>query len=83
MTNIFIIIFIIFFIALLLHAVIINNKCNNFVEGFDDDDSDLTIKDRFKKLQERVNMLQNKIESAEKSNDDNNKQIINIKKANK
>ena len=83
MNNIFISIFIILFIVLLLHAVMLKTRCNNLVEGFEEDDENLNIKERFKKLQNRVNELQNRIESAEKSNNDNKEQIIKIKKANK
>jgi uncharacterized protein YlxW (UPF0749 family) len=83
MNNIFISIFIILFIILLLHAVIIKTRRKNLIEGFEDDDEDLSIKDRFKKLQNRMNQLQNRIESAEKSNNDNKDDIFKIKKANK
>jgi uncharacterized protein YlxW (UPF0749 family) len=83
MNNIFISIFIILFIILLLHGVIIKTTRNNLIEGFEDDDENLSIKDRFKKLQNRVNQLQNKIESAEKSNNDNKDEIFKIKKENK
>lgn len=83
MNNIFISIFIILFIVLLLHGVIIKIRRNNLIEGFEDDDEDLSIKDRFKKLQNRVNQLQNNIESAEKSNNNNKDEIFKIKKENK
>jgi uncharacterized protein YlxW (UPF0749 family) len=53
------------------------------IEGMEGDDTDLSIKERFKKLQERVKNLQNQIESAEKSNQDNADQIVKIKKVNK
>ena len=82
MNNIYISIFIIFFIVLILNALIIKTRYKNFIEGFGDDDTDLSIKDRLKKLQERVNNLQNKIDSAEKSNNDNKEEIEKIKKLN-
>lgn len=83
MKNIVISIFIILFIVLLLNTIIVKSKCMRVIEGMEGDDTDLSIKERFKKLQERVKNLQNQIESAEKSNQDNADQIVKIKKANK
>lgn len=83
MNNIFISIFIILFIVLVLNAVMLKTRCNNLVEGFEEDDENLSMKERFNKLQKRVNELQNRIESAENSNNENKEQILKVKKANK
>ena len=83
MKNILISIFIILFIVLLLNTLIVKSKCIRVIEGMEGDDSDLSIKERFNKLQERVKNLQTQIESAEKSNQENSDMIVKIKKANK
>jgi hypothetical protein len=83
MKNIIISIFIILFIVLLLNTIIVKSKCIRVIEGMEGDDTDLSIKERFNKLQERVKKLQSQIESAEKSNQENADQIVKIKKVNK
>lgn len=83
MKNIIISIFIILFIVLLLNTIIVKSKCIRVIEGMEGDDTDLSIKERFNKLQERVKKLQSQIESAEKSNQENSDQIVKIKKVNK
>jgi len=83
MKNIIISIFIILFIVLLLNTIIVKSKCIRVIEGMEGDDTDLSIKERFNKLQERVKKLQSQIESAEKSKQENADQIVKIKKVNK
>jgi uncharacterized protein YlxW (UPF0749 family) len=83
MKNIIISIFIILFIVLLLNTIIVKSKCIRVIEGMEGDDTDLSIKERFNKLQERVKNLQSQIESAERSNQENADQIVKIKKSNK
>lgn len=83
MKNILISIFIILFILLLLNTLISNVKSNKIIEGLEEDDTDLSIKERLKKLQDRVNKIQDQIDSAEKSNEDNIEMIKKIEKLNK
>jgi uncharacterized protein YlxW (UPF0749 family) len=83
MKNILIGIFIILFILLLLNTLISNVKSNKIIEGLEEDDTDLSIKERLKKLQDRVNKIQDQIDSAEKSNEDNIEMIKKMEKVNK
>jgi hypothetical protein len=83
MKNIIISIFIILFIVLLLNTILVKSKCIRVIEGMEGDDTDLSIKERFNKLQERVKKLQTQIEYAEKSNQENSDMIVKIKKVNK
>jgi len=66
MKNIFIIIFIVLFSFMLLNSIYVKAKCNRLIEGLEQDTSELDIKERFKKLEDKVNKIQEKIADAEK-----------------
>lgn len=81
MKNIIISIFIILFIILLLNTIVSKFKCNNIIEGMEDeDDENLTIKQRFKKLENRVSKIQQQISDAETVNETNKKMLKNMEK---
>jgi len=66
MKNILIIIFIALFSFMLLNSIYVKAKCNRLIEGLEQDTSELDIKERFKKLEDKVNKIQEKIADAEK-----------------
>jgi preprotein translocase subunit Sec63 len=66
MKNILIIIFIVLFSFMLLNSIYVKAKCNRLIEGLEQDTSELDIKERFKKLEDKVNKIQEKIADAEK-----------------
>ena len=80
MKNILIIIFIVLFSFILLHSIYVKATCNRLIEGMVQDDADLDIKERFKKLEDKVNKIQEQIVNAEKTNEDNAENIIELKK---
>jgi uncharacterized protein YdcH (DUF465 family) len=80
MKNILIIIFIVLFSFILLHSIYVKATCNRLIEGMVQDDTDLDIKERFKKLEDKVNKIQDQIVEAEKTNQDNAENIKELKK---
>jgi hypothetical protein len=80
MKNILIIMFIVLFSFILLHSIYVKATCNRLIEGMVQDDADLDIKERFKKLEDKVNKIQEQIVNAEKTNEDNAENIIELKK---
>ena len=81
MKNILIIIFIVLFSFILLHSIYVKATCNRLIEGMVQDDTDLDIKERFKKLEDKVNKIQEQIVNAEKTNEDNAENNLNSKVA--
>lgn len=96
MKNIPIVIFIILFSIILLNSLYLKISCNATIEGLEtkntdktssnansntnDDDDDEDIKQRFNKLQEKVNKIQDQIVDAEKSNNENAQTLKQLKK---
>jgi uncharacterized protein YdcH (DUF465 family) len=72
--------FIVLFSFILLHSIYVKATCNRLIEGMVQDDADLDIKERFKKLEDKVNKIQEQIVNAEKTNEDNAENIIELKK---
>jgi peptidoglycan hydrolase CwlO-like protein len=79
MKSILITIFITLFSLILLNSIYLKISCNRTIEGLEQDDTDLDVKDRFKKLQNRVNKIQDQIEEAEKTNKDNAESLKKLK----
>ena len=91
MKNIPILIFIILFSIILLNSLYLKISCNATIEGLEtkntdktnsntnDDDDDEDIKQRFNKLQEKVNKIQDQIIDAEKSNNENAQTLTQLK----
>lgn len=91
MKNIPIVIFIILFSIILLNSLYLKISCNATIEGLEtkntdktnsntnDDDDDEDIKQRFNKLQEKVNKIQDQIIDAEKSNNENAQTLTQLK----
>ena len=92
MKNIPILIFIILFSLILLNSLYLKISCNTTIEGLEtkntdnksnsnskDDDEDEDIKQRFNKLQEKVNKIQDQIVDAEKSNNENAQTLKQLK----
>jgi uncharacterized membrane protein YukC len=76
MKNILIIIFIVLFSFILLNFIYAKLTCNRIIEGLErvgnnDDTDDLDIKERFKKIEDKVNKIQDQVIEAEKSNEEN------------
>ena len=81
--NIFLIIFIILFGFVLLHSIYVKLTCNKRIEGLEvnDDDDDVDINKRFKRIEDRVNKIQEQITGAEKANEENAQTLKKIKSA--
>ena len=80
MKNILIIIFIVLFSFILLNSIYVKATCNKLIEGLEQDDTDLDMKERFKKLEDKVNKIQEQIVQAEKTNEENAQNIKQLKK---
>ena len=78
MKNIVIIIFIVLFSFILLNSIYVRATCNRLIEGMEQDDTDLDMKERFKKLEDKLNKIQEQIVEAEKTNEENAQNIIQI-----
>ena len=71
MENIIVIIFIVLFSFMLLNSIYVKATCNRLIEGMEQDDTELDMKERFKKLEDKVNKIQEQIAEADKSNEEN------------
>ena len=84
MKNIPILIFIILFSLILLNSLYLKISCNTTIEGLEtkntDNDEDADIKQRFNKLQDKVNKIQDQLVDAEKSNNENAQTLKQLKK---
>jgi len=79
MKNIPIIIFIILFSFILLHSIYVRATCNRLIEGLESGSADMTMNERFKKLEDRVNKMQDEIVKAEKANQENAETLKSLK----
>ena len=79
MKNIPIIIFILLFSFILLHSIYVRATCNRLVEGLESGSADMTMDERFKKLEDRVNKMQDEIVKAEKANQENAETLKSLK----
>ena len=79
MKNIPIIIFIVLFSFILLHSIYLRATCNRLVEGLESGSADMTMDERFKKLEDRVNKMQDEIVKAEKANQENAETLKSLK----
>ena len=79
MKNIPIIIFIVLFSFILLHSIYVRATCNRLVEGLESGSADMTMDERFKKLEDRVNKMQDEIVKAEKANQENAETLKSVK----
>ena len=80
MKNIVMIIFIVLFSFILLNSIYVRATCNRLIEGMEQDDTDLDMKERFKKLEDKLNKIQEQIVEAEKTNEENARNIKQLKK---
>jgi predicted Holliday junction resolvase-like endonuclease len=80
MKNIVMIIFIVLFSFILLNSIYVRATCNRLIEGMEQDDTDLDMKERFKKLENKLNKIQEQIVEAEKTNESNAQNIKQLKK---
>jgi hypothetical protein len=86
MKNIPIIIFIVLFSFILIHSIYVKARCNRLIEGLEssgsadtEDTADMSMNDRFKKLESRVNKMQEQIVKAEKMNEENAETLKKLK----
>lgn len=96
MKNIPTVIFIILFSFILLNSLYLKLSCNAKIEGLEtkktdksnanantnnnEDDNDEDINQRFNKLQDKVNKIQDQLVDAEKSNNENAQTLKQLKK---
>ena len=79
MENILVIIFIVLFSFMLLNSIYVKATCNRLIEGMEQDDTELDMKERFKKLEDKVNKIQEQIAEADKSNEENAQNLKQLK----
>jgi len=80
MKNILIIIFIVLFSFMLLNSIYVKVKCNRLIEGLEQDNSELDINERFKKLEDKINKIQEQIVEAQQTNENNAETLKTLKK---
>ena len=71
MKNILVIIFIVLFSFMLLNSIYVKVKCNRLIEGLEQDNSELDINERFKKLEDKINKIQEQVDEARQTNENN------------
>ena len=79
MENILVIIFIVLFSFMLLNSIYVKATCNRLIEGMEQDDTELDMKERFKKLEDKVNKIQEQLAEADKSNEENAQNLKQLK----
>ena len=80
MKNILVIIFIVLFSFMLLNSIYVKVKCNRLIEGLEQDNSELDINERFKKLEDKINKIQEQIVEAQQTNENNAETLKTLKK---
>ena len=71
MKNILVIIFIVLFSFMLLNSIYVKVKCNRLIEGLEQDNDELDINERFKKLEDKINKIQEQVDEARQTNENN------------
>ena len=56
---------------MLLNSIYVKVKCNRLIEGLEQDNSELDINERFKKLEDKINKIQEQVDEARKTNENN------------
>jgi uncharacterized protein YdcH (DUF465 family) len=82
MKNIPIIIFIVLFSFILLHFLYVKVTSNRLIEGLEsgaDAEDTADMNERFKKLEDKVNKMQEQIVQAEKTNEENAQNLKKLK----
>lgn len=64
---------------MLLNSIYVKATCNRLIEGMEQDDTELDMKERFKKLEDKVNKIQEQLAGAEKSNEENAQNLKQLK----
>ncbi len=64
---------------MLLNSIYVKATCNRLIEGMEQDDTELDMKERFKKLEDKVNKIQEQIVEADKSNEENAQNLKQLK----
>jgi len=80
MKNILLIIIFIVFSFMLLNSIYVKVKCNRLIEGLEQDNSELDINERFKKLEDKINKIQEQIVEAQQTNENNAETLKTLKK---
>lgn len=66
---------------MLLNSIYVKATCNRLIEGMEQDDTELDMKERFKKLEDKVNKIQEQLAEADKSNEENAQNLKQLKKS--
>jgi hypothetical protein len=56
---------------MLLNSIYVKVKCNRLIEGLEQDNSELDINERFKKLEDKINKIQEQVDEARQMNENN------------
>lgn len=64
---------------MLLNSIYVKATCNRLIEGMEQDDTELDMKERFKKLEDKVNKIQEQLAEADKSNEENAQNLKQLK----
>ena len=65
---------------MLLNSIYVKATCNRLIEGMEQDDTELDMKERFKKLEDKVNKIQEQLAEADKSNEENAQTLKQLKR---
>jgi uncharacterized protein YdcH (DUF465 family) len=65
---------------MLLNSIYVKVKCNRLIEGLEQDNSELDINERFKKLEDKINKIQEQIVEAQQTNENNAETLKTLKK---
>ena len=65
---------------MLLNSIYVKVKCNRLIEGLEQDNSELDMNERFKKLEDKINKIQEQIVEAQQTNENNAETLKTLKK---
>ena len=64
---------------MLLNSIYVKVKCNRLIEGLEQDNSELDINERFKKLEDKINKIQEQVVEAQQTNENNAETLKTLK----
>jgi hypothetical protein len=65
---------------MLLNSIYVKVTCNRLIEGLQQDNSELDINERFKKLEDKINKIQEQVVEAQQTNENNAETLKTLKK---
>jgi Zn-dependent M32 family carboxypeptidase len=65
---------------MLLNSIYVKVKCNRLIEGLEQDNSELDINEMFKRLEDKINKIQEQVVEAQQTNENNAETLKTLKK---